>query len=43
MLYDFPILVTREQWNWSLNPSLFELLKVWWTQQQHGMEGGVMS
>lgn len=24
MLYDFPILVTREQWN----PSLFELLKV---------------
>lgn len=28
MLYDFPILVTREQWNWSLNPSLFELLKV---------------
>lgn len=27
MLYEVPILVSREQWNWSLNPGLFGLLR----------------
>lgn len=27
MPHDFPILVPREQWNWSLNPGLFALLR----------------